>query len=110
MRRERATASLNRREILKLGASAVAAGAVGNAAMLGDPRPAGAQTPKRGGICRFPGFDPPYVDPYQTPHWWTFINLSLTHSRLLKVKAGPAVPPGTQPIEPDPGRIVDEAR
>jgi peptide/nickel transport system substrate-binding protein len=65
------------------------------------PGTAGAQTPKRGGIFRFPGFDPPHFDPYQTPHWWTFINLSLTHSRLLKVKAGPAVPPGTQPIEPD---------
>ena len=50
---------------------------------------------------QIPGFDPPHFDPYQTPHWWTFINLSLTHSRLLKVKAGPAVPPGTLPIEPD---------
>ena len=101
MRREWTTTALNRREMLKLGASAVAAGAIGHAAMLADPGPAGAQTPKRGGIFRFPGFDPPHFDPYQTPHWWTFINLSLTHSRLLKVKAGPAVPPGTLPIEPD---------
>jgi ABC-type transport system substrate-binding protein len=87
--------------MLKLGASAIAAGAIGHAAMLADPGLAEAQTPKRGGIFRFPGFDPPHFDPYQTPHWGTFINLSQTHSPLLKVKAGPAVPPGTLPIEPD---------
>src|SRR2546421_9197 len=28
-------------------------------------------------------------------------NLSFTHSRLVKVKAGPSVAPGTQPLEPD---------
>src|SRR5215470_1420664 len=31
----------------------------------------------------------------------TSTNLSFTHSRLVKVKAGPSVTPGTQPLEPD---------
>src|SRR5207302_10116423 len=31
----------------------------------------------------------------------TMTNLSFTHSRLVKVKAGPSVRPGTLPLEPD---------
>lgn len=34
-------------------------------------------------------------------HWWTFIYLSLTHSGLVRHKAGPSVTPGTLPIEGD---------
>src|SRR6185503_6563485 len=64
------------------------------------PGPAAAQTPKRGGVFRFPGFDPPHFDPHQTPHWWTFIFLSLTHGGLVRHKAGPSVVPGTLPVEP----------
>ena len=52
-------------------------------------------------MFRFPGFDPPNFDPHGTPHWWAFINLSLTHSRLVRHKAGPSVAPGTLPVEPD---------
>ena len=64
------------------------------------PDPSAAQTPKRGGVFRFPGFDPPHFDPHQTPHWWTFIFTSLTHGGLVRLKAGPSVQPGTMPIEP----------
>ena len=39
--------------------------------------------------------------PHLTINWWTQINLSFTHSRLLKHKAGPGVPPGTFPVEGD---------
>src|SRR5262245_9175399 len=93
--------SLSRRDLLKLGAAAVAAGAPISVTDLARPRSASAQTPKRGGVFRFPGFDPPNFDPHQNVHWWTFIYLSLTHSGLVGHKAGPSVTPGTLPIEGD---------
>ncbi len=88
----RDTRDLSRRELLKL------AGAAGTLALT---TTAQAQTPKRGGIFRFPGFDPPNFDPHATPHWWAFIALSFTHNRLVKHRAGPDVTPGSLPTEPD---------
>ena len=38
-------------------------------------------------------------DPHQTTSFATMIPLSFTHSRLVKVKAGPSVKPGTYPVE-----------
>ena len=49
---------LSRRDVLKLG------GAAGALALT---TPAEAQTPKRGGIFRFAGFDPPNFDPHCRP-------------------------------------------
>src|SRR5262245_40331196 len=92
-------AAVTRRDVLKLGATALG-GAIG-VRDLAAPMPAAAQTPKRGGVFRFPGFDPPNFDPHQNVHWWTFIYLSLTHSSLVRHKAGPSVTPGTLPIEGD---------
>jgi peptide/nickel transport system substrate-binding protein len=89
---------LSRRDLLKL---AGAAGVVGASGALGAHGVAEAQTPKRGGVFRFAGFDPPHFDPHGTPHWWAFINISLTHNRLVKHKAGPGVTPGTFPTEGD---------
>src|SRR5207245_5809683 len=43
------------------------------------------------------GFDPHLF----SNHHRISTNLSLTHSRLVKVKAGPSVVPGTLPVEPD---------
>jgi peptide/nickel transport system substrate-binding protein len=83
---------LTRRDVLKL------AGTAGAVAVAGT---ADAQTPKRGGIFRFAGFDPPNFDTHGTPHWWTFIYHSLSHSRLCKFKAGPSVVPGTLTVEMD---------
>jgi TAT (twin-arginine translocation) pathway signal sequence len=83
---------LSRRDLLKL------AGAAGAMAAAG-ARVVEAQTPKRGGVFRLAGFDPPHFDPQQTPHWWTAITLSFTHNSLVKTKAGPGVSPGTLPIE-----------
>ena len=94
MAKSREFRDLSRRDLLKL------VGAVGTLAAAGASS-VDAQTPKRGGVLRLAGFDPPHFDPQLTPHWWTFINLSFTHSRLVKVKAGPSVLPGTLPIEPD---------
>jgi peptide/nickel transport system substrate-binding protein len=83
---------LSRRDLLKLAGSAGVLAASG-------ARVVEAQTPKRGGVFRLAGFDPPHFDPQQTPHWWTAIALSYTHNSLVKAKAGPGVLPGTLPIE-----------
>lgn len=92
------TSALTRRELLKL---AAAAAPVITVTDLARPRAGEAQTPKRGGVFRLAGFDPPHFDPHQTPHWWTLIYLSLTHGGLVRHKAGPGVMPGTLPIEGD---------
>jgi peptide/nickel transport system substrate-binding protein len=91
-------ASLTRRELLKAGgALALAAGAP---AVGVDS--AAAQAPKRGGTFRFAmQLDPQGFDPHQTVSFVTMIPLSFSHSRLVKVKAGPTVKPGTYPIEAD---------
>jgi peptide/nickel transport system substrate-binding protein len=85
--------------VLKLGGAAVAAGAAGP---LVAPA-AQAQTPKRGGTLRFTFQSDPVTgfDPQQTISFVTQVPLSFVYSRLVKVKAGPAVKPMTYPIEPD---------
>jgi ABC-type transport system substrate-binding protein len=85
---------LTRRELLALGGAAVAAGAVAAG-------PASAQAPKRGGTITIRGSDPPHFDPMLTTNFKTHTTLSFTHSRLVKHKVGPAVAPGTFPIEGD---------
>jgi peptide/nickel transport system substrate-binding protein len=82
---------LTRRQVLAAGAAAAVTAAL----------PAAAQTPRRGGAFRISLGDPPHFDPHLTVQWGTLIALSFTHSRLLKHKAGPAVAPGTFPIEGD---------
>ncbi|HET9925783.1 MAG TPA: ABC transporter substrate-binding protein [Methylomirabilota bacterium] len=87
--------TVSRRDLLKLGGAAMAATALG-------PGPATAQTPKRGGVFRIAHqLDPVGWDPHQTLSFATMTMLSFTHSRLMKVKAGPLVTPGTYPVEPD---------
>jgi len=93
---------VSRRDALKLAGAALAAGVSGASVDVGRSGPAAAQTPKRGGIFRIcAGLDPVGFDPHQTLAFSTMTMLSFTHSRLLKVKAGPAVRPGTYPIETD---------
>jgi peptide/nickel transport system substrate-binding protein len=87
--------SLSRRDLLKLGAAAAAVGAL-------DVGPAEAQTPKRGGIFKVRHHvQPVHFDPQQTIAFPTMMALSYCMSRLVKVKAGPSVVPGTQPVEGD---------
>ena len=94
-----ADAALTRRDVLKVSGAALAAAAVGPHLA---PAPAHAQTPKRGGVLRMCNLlDAVGFDPHQTTSFATMIPLSFTHSRLLKVKAGPAIKPGTYPIEAD---------
>ena len=89
---------ISRRDVLKLGGTAVAVGA---ARGLLAPGAVAAQAPRRGGIFRIAGFEPQGFDPHQTLSYRSLTILSMTHSRLVRVKAGPAVRPGTTPLEPD---------
>jgi peptide/nickel transport system substrate-binding protein len=96
------TRTITRRDVLKLGSAALAAGAAGTVAGLGSPGEAQAQTPKRGGMFRIrQHVQPVHFDPHLTLAFPTMMPLSYCMSRLVKVKAGPAVVPGTQPIEGD---------
>src|SRR5881409_2938273 len=92
--------AVSRRELLKLGGAAVT---VGTALPLLDRDPAAAQTPKRGGVFRIRGEDATTgFDPHLfSNHHRISTNLSFTHSRLVRVKAGPSVVTGTLPVEPD---------
>src|SRR5438445_6595837 len=86
--------NLSRRDLLRLGGAALAGGPLA-------PALAHAQTPKRGGTLTTRGFDPPHFDPMLTSNFKTHSALSFTHSRLVRHKAGPAVTPGSFPIEGD---------
>jgi len=97
---DQSTSPLTRRDVLKLGGAALAVGAASS--VLAGPGPAEAQTPKRGGRFRLRSHVAPvHFDPHQTIAFSTMLPLSFAYSRLVKVKAGSAVVPGTQPIEGD---------
>ncbi len=85
---------LTRRDLLKLGGTTVAGVALA-------PAVARAQTPKRGGTLSLRLWDPPHFDHMLIISYKTNIALSFTHSRLVKQKAGPAITPGTFPLEGD---------
>ena len=90
--------TLTRRSVLKTGAAAAVLAAAGPQLVT----PAQAQTPRKGGVLRLCNLlDAVGFDPHQTTSFATMIPLSFTHSRLLKVKAGPSVRPGTYPVEAD---------
>jgi peptide/nickel transport system substrate-binding protein len=93
---------VSRRDILKIGTTAAVAGAMGAAGGGLTPREAAAQAPRRGGIFHVRHHvQPVHFDPHQTIAFPTMMALSYCMSRLVKVKAGPAVVPGTLPIEGD---------
>ena len=56
--------------------------------------------PKRGGILRVRGFDPPHFDPHLTGNFRTSATLSFVYSTLLRYRLGPSVSPGTFTVEP----------
>ena len=89
--------SLTRRDFIQMSSAAVAAH------VLAPAGASAAETPQRGGVFRIRGEDATTgFDPHLAPnHHRIATNLSFTHSRLVKVKAGPSVVPGTLPVEPD---------
>jgi peptide/nickel transport system substrate-binding protein len=56
--------------------------------------------PKRGGILRARGYDPPHFDHHLTLNFKTNTTLSFVHSTLVRHKLGPGVQPGTFIVEP----------
>lgn len=88
---------LPRRDLLKAGLTAAAALSAG--AVLA-PSALRAE-PKRGGILRAWGYDPPHFDPQLILGGQTQNTLSFVYSRLLRHKVGAGVTPGTFTIEPD---------
>jgi peptide/nickel transport system substrate-binding protein len=93
---------ITRRDMLKLGGALMAASAVGPALERLNPTTAKAETPKQGGVFHIrQAVLPVHFDPHQTIAFSTMMPLSYCMSRLVKVKAGSAVAPGTQPIEGD---------
>jgi hypothetical protein len=97
----RTAPQLTRRELLKAG---LVAGATFSMRPLGRPPLLwGGETgePRRGGILRVRGFDPPNFDPHLTVAGFTQSTLSFVYSKLVRHKVGGDVPPGTFILEPD---------
>ena len=57
--------------------------------------------PKRGGILRVRGQDPPHFDPHLSGNFKTHTTLSFVYSKLVRYRVGGGVPPGTLIIDPD---------
>ena len=57
--------------------------------------------PRRGGVLRVRGWDPPHFDPHLTINNYTHTTLSFVYSRLVRHKVGPEIQPGTFPVESD---------
>jgi len=92
---------LSRRDVLKAG---LVAGAALSALPLHSPTAlwgAEAGQPRRGGILRVRGFDPPNFDPHLTVAGFTQSTVGFVYSKLVRHKVGGDVPPGTFIIEPD---------
>jgi peptide/nickel transport system substrate-binding protein len=85
---------ISRRALLAGAGAGLLVGAAGRDAVR-------AMAPKRGGTLTIRAWDPPLFDPMLTTAYRVQIPLSLTHSRLLKHRAGPSVTPGTFPLEGD---------
>jgi peptide/nickel transport system substrate-binding protein len=97
----RTTLHVTRRDLLKAG---LAAGITASAWPLCGPHTLWGEEagpPKRGGILRVRGFDPPSFDHHLTTAGFTQSTLGFVYSKLVRHKVGADVPPGTFIIEPD---------
>ena len=95
------TRGVSRRAFLQAG---LATGVTLSAWPLSTPSPlwgAEAGPPKRGGILRMRGWDPPHFDTHLTINNFTNYLVSFAYGRLVRHKTGADVQPGTFPIEPD---------
>jgi peptide/nickel transport system substrate-binding protein len=64
--------------------------------------------PRRGGVLRVRGFDPPNFDHHLTLAGFTQSTVSFVYSKLVRHKVGADIPPGTFIIEPDLAERWDE--
>src|SRR5262252_3957153 len=97
---------VSRRHLLKLGSTAAAASALGlrhgESLADGDPPPEKAKQPDRGGTFRIRmAQSPAHFDPHQTAAYSTMVALSFAYSRLVMIKPGASIVPGTQPLDSD---------
>jgi peptide/nickel transport system substrate-binding protein len=98
--RPRKAQGIGRRELLQAG---LTAGVTLSAWPLHSPPAlwgAEAGQPKRGGILRAWGSDPPHFDPHLTTNAKTHAALSFVHSTLVRHKVGSGIQPGTFIVEP----------
>lgn len=96
----RTAPGLTRRELLQTG---LAAGVTLSAWPLGRPSllwGGEAGPPKRGGILRVWGYDPPHFDPHLTINGKTHSTLSFVYGTLVRHKVGAEVQPGSFIVEP----------
>ena len=101
MQYPRTTQGVKRRELLTAG---LAAGVTLSASPLSHPATfwgAEAGQPKRGGILRVRGFDPPHFDPHLSTAAYMQSTLSFVYSKLVRHKVGAEIPPGKFMVEPD---------
>src|SRR5499427_9247109 len=92
---------MSRRSLLRAG---LAAGATLSLWPLARPSTlwgAEAGQPRRGGVLRVRGFDPPNFDHHLTLAGFTQSTVSFVYGKLVRHKVGGDVPPGTFIIEPD---------
>jgi peptide/nickel transport system substrate-binding protein len=101
MRRPRPPWSRRRRDVLKAGLAAGATLSLWPLARSSALWGAEAGQPRRGGILRVRGFDPPNFDHHLTLAGFTQSTVSFIYSKLVRHKVGGDVPPGTFIIEPD---------
>src|SRR5262245_59111994 len=95
------TRGVSRRKVLQAG---LVAGVTLSAWPLSMPAPlwgAEAGTPKRGGILRMRGWDPPHFDPHLTINNYTNYLFSFVVGLPGRHNAGADLQPGSVPIEPD---------
>ncbi len=102
----RVTVPLSRRNLLKLGGAAAAVGTFGfrpgKSFADGDPPPLNVKQPDRGGTFRIRmAQSPAHFDPHQTAAYSTMVPLSFAYSRLVMIKPGSTIVPGTQPLDID---------
>lgn len=92
---------VNRRQFLQ---ASLATGAVFSTWTVSRPGPlwsAEPGTPRRGGMLRVRGYDPPHFDHHQTLNFKTNTTVSFVYNKLVRHKVGPDVTPGTFSVEPD---------
>jgi peptide/nickel transport system substrate-binding protein len=100
MKMQQHVQGVRRRDLLKAG---LAASVTLSALPLSSPSAlwgAEAGQPKRGGILRVRGYDPPHFDHHLTLNFKTNTTLSFAYSTLVRYKVGADVRPGTFTVEP----------
>src|SRR2546430_14080039 len=91
---------VRRRDLLKAGLAAGVALSSWPLPRLQGLWAADAGPPKRGGILRVRGYDPPHFDHHLTNNAKTNTTLSFVHSTLLGFRVGPEIRPGKCMVEP----------